>query len=174
MKADDEARQPVIVSFSIVGFAVSLTVAVLVTCTYWAFLYEASHGITVQNLLVHGVQLGILLLDALLTLYPSRIVHCIYPMMVACVYVIFTVVYWACGGRNRYYQRYLYKILDYTKDPCTAITVALVLPLVVIPLAHWILYVPLYLKYLVYNSCSKRCRAKVSTAEDYEAPVLKP
>ena len=93
---------------------------------------------------IHAINTVMAVIEIFSSAISVRILHMIYPMIFGAVYIIFSVIYWAAGGKEPYNEgNYVYKILDYGDEPERAAGAALTMVLVVVPIIHvivWVLY----------------------------------
>ncbi|XP_077996104.1 protein rolling stone-like [Glandiceps talaboti] len=87
----------------------------------WALLYRASRFPSFVNFQLHGVNALFILIEIMLNAIPVRFGHCIYSYLLAVVYTVALVIFWAAGGQNnRDGGNYVYHILDFGKSPVMA------------------------------------------------------
>ncbi|CAH1266448.1 Hypp3375 [Branchiostoma lanceolatum] len=85
-----------------------------------SILFGALLGSTAEwnasDILIHVVNSILVIIDILVSGFPCRVLHAVYPMGICLVYVIFTVVFWVTGGTFMG-TSYIYTFLDYSSDP---------------------------------------------------------
>ncbi|XP_044765497.1 protein rolling stone-like [Coccinella septempunctata] len=93
---------------------IATVLACVITIVYWSFIYNpAKNPLDVMNFILHGMNTVLMLFDFWLVSHPTRIAHCIYPMMFVTVYAIFSVIYYLAGGTSRDGTDYIYPILKW-------------------------------------------------------------
>lgn len=107
-----------------VVFNIAATNAFAVTLLYWIFMYPqypdsyTPDGLDISTHLLNTI---FILIDVFLSCMPIRLYHVIYPMLFFFIYIIFTVIYWASDGTNVQNKFYVYKSIDYTENPGSAV-----------------------------------------------------
>eukprot|EP00808_Paulinella_micropora_P018863 g20364.t1 len=71
-----------------------------------------------------------------MSLPQALMAHFYFLVVFGVVYVIFTIIYYAAGGRNENGKPYIYKALDYGNDLTTAIINIVVINFIVCPLLY--------------------------------------
>lgn len=122
-------------------FLSNLTVvlSLCVSTIYWTALYKGE-DINLNNWLSHGTNSVVLVFDLLIIQHPTRFSHFLYPMAVATVYMIFSIVYPLLGGMEPNGYNYIYPILDWRHDTLNA-TIAAFRSLALIGVCHVIVSV---------------------------------
>lgn len=83
---------------------------------YWTLVYVYQDATLDFGSCVMHLWNGIMLLvDFMIARIPARFAHVIYSLFLMVVYVIFTFLYYLCGGRSDTGKHYLYKMMDYQK-----------------------------------------------------------
>lgn len=143
-KPDTKLRHPrmliITCKASWVLCTIAANVAPLVTALYWAFDYVPGQYLDASNVNAHAVNSVLMIIDIMVCNIPVRIFHVVYPMMYGLIYTIFTIVYWAVGGRNHKNKKYIYAILDYEKNAGLAVLMAAMFVLVAVPISQFLLY----------------------------------
>lgn len=124
-------------------YEIGASVALLITLLYWSLLSGGNlTGVYLGlDISTHALNTILLLIEIVMTSMPIRVLHLIYPMIFACIYMIFTVIYWAAGGTDAIdNKRYVYPMLDYSNKPGLAAGLFLGVTLVGMPLAHLVFY----------------------------------
>ena len=95
--------------------------SLFVTILFWSMIYRGDYQDTrAMSVVVHGANSGLIVTETLLCSIPVRLFHVIYPMLYSVAYVVFTVLYWACGGTGRNQQPYIYPQTDFSGQPVMA------------------------------------------------------
>lgn len=140
------------------------SVAVVITLLYWSLLSGGNlTGVYLGlDITTHALNSFFLLIEVAITSLPIRVLHVIYPVCFAFIYMIFTVIYWAGEGTDAIYnKRFVYPILDYSNSPGLAVGLFLGAALVAVPLVHVCIFYGLYrLREFVVT---KRRRDRVNT-----------
>ena len=116
------------------------TVNSLVTSVFFWSMVHREQGINGRTITFHIFNSVFMLLDTVLSHIPVQLLHVIYSHVSLAVYVSFTVIYWAVGGRNEQGQRYIYDALDYQKKPGVAVFTVFLLILICQPASHLVFY----------------------------------
>lgn len=98
---------------------------------YWALVYDGG-TIHALSVFTHGVNFLVALADCLVAGIPMRLVQFWLPFVISSTYVIFSVVYDLAGGTADG-DSYIYSVLDWSEDPGTAATYAVLVILVAFP-----------------------------------------
>lgn len=74
-------------------------------------------GADILSIHAHGINGAIVIVDIILCLIPFNALHLFYPCLFAAVYVIFSGIYFAAGGKNESGRSYIYSLLNYEDNP---------------------------------------------------------
>lgn len=141
-------------------FAIVSNFSFIVTLIYFAILYPVIYGeknnptgksILAVDLHIHGINSVVVLMEMLISAYPVRLLHCVYPIAYGLTYVLFSLVYWAIDHNNVVYKN----VLDWNK-PGSTIGVVLGLGFVVIPLFQLLLFGIYRLRIWLYEKFCQR------------------
>ncbi|XP_035732858.1 protein rolling stone-like isoform X1 [Vespa mandarinia] len=103
-------------------YTVTSTLAVGVTITYWTAVYNPKiHHIDPLNILLHVCNSILMFIDLSITSVPLYMKNVWWCLIIILFYVIFSVIYYAAGGLDKYGYHYIYKILDWEKPGQTLI-----------------------------------------------------
>ena len=108
-------------------FLVGGEYAVVISILYWAFYTDPNshHNLySLDSLNLHMINGVLAVLELWLSGIPVRICHAVYSMAFGCVYVLFTGLYYAAGGRGEDGNKYIYPFLDYDSNAEAAIALA--------------------------------------------------
>ena len=119
-------------------FNVAAPNAFLLSGVYWNLLYTGQADLL--DISTHALNSVFTLIETCLGSVPVRVLHVIYPMTYAILYLLMTVVYWACGGTNAADQPFVYSILDYGGSPGLAAGLSVLYVLIAVPLFHLMLF----------------------------------
>ena len=119
-------------------FNIAANSALLVTATNWDYAGFEVDGLIVTTQILNTV---FVLAEILLSTVPVRLFHVLYPMIFTTFYVMFSVVYWACQGRNTPGQPFIYSVLDYSGNPKQSIGIVLGIFFLGLPLAQLVLFI---------------------------------
>lgn len=159
----------------------AVNLSLLVTILFWVLLYPSSGGNTNSvnstsnnssgsagfsqdagqdvevNIVMHTINSVLSLADVFFSATPIRILHGVYTMVIASVYAVFTIIYWAAGGTNTYNgQRYIYPVLDYSNKPNKATLNIVLSVFVALPLVQLFTYGCFRLR----DYLTKRCNSQ--------------
>ena len=111
----------------------------LISVFFWIFSYngEPLDGAVINTFIVNPV---FVIIDLMVTAMPIRLFHAWQPMGLNIIYVAFSVIFWALGGKNHLGQTFIFKELDYDKKPGIAALNICVVILIVQPFIQFLLY----------------------------------
>lgn len=132
---------------------IGFTTAPVVTSIYWVVIYSGI-DVDLDNVNKHIINSVYVFVDVFVTGIPVRLVHFLYSLAFGTVYIVFTLVYWAAGGRNVHGDPFIYSILDYSNDPSTAVTWLLVV-YVFLAAVHCATYALYRLRVLLVRRCRR-------------------
>jgi hypothetical protein len=101
--------------------------AVVVSILYWAFYTDSNSEqnlYSLDSLNLHAINGIIAVVEIWLSGIPVRICHALYSIGFGCVYILFTVLYYAAGGRDSVGHRFIYPFLDYSSNAKGAVSLA--------------------------------------------------
>lgn len=73
------------------------------------------HEVNALNLLVHGGNSVIIVVELAVTSHPVRMAHALYGAGAGLLYGVFSALYWALGGTDRLGARAIYPSLDWSR-----------------------------------------------------------
>ena len=121
--------------------------AIAVTSLYWGLLYDPDTvdqlGYDVTggtNLVTHGINGLVALIDLFVCGIPFHLLHVIYPTAFAGTYAAFTGIYHSVNGTNVRGNPYIYSIIDYNNDPGSSTGVLLSVVFLFVPFLYVIIY----------------------------------
>ncbi|XP_034473553.1 protein rolling stone [Drosophila innubila] len=98
---------------------INLILSHIVSIVYWFCLYrdEPKRKLIyhIYNIWIHAMPLLLFTVDHMLVAHPSRLMHFLYPLLLAMGYAGFSYVYYLLGGLDPFGRTFIYKILDYEK-----------------------------------------------------------
>lgn len=167
-------------------FNLAIILSLIVSLLYWSLVYPGRGGddkndnetattttndFSNQNAeidaVMHAVNSVLALTDVFFSGTPVRILHAVYPMIGGAVYGVFSVIYWAADGTNSYNgKRYIYPILDYSKEPAGAAITLILSVLVAVPVVQLLVYGCYRLRVKLVSVC---CAGR--TAKGYSQPI---
>mmetsp|Transcript_60385 Transcript_60385/g.127958 ORF Transcript_60385/g.127958 Transcript_60385/m.127958 type:complete len:289 (-) Transcript_60385:117-983(-) len=138
------------------------TVSSFVICTaYWSIL-KGDKDLTVVTVLQHGGGFVLMLIDLLISRVPYYLSHIYAPLIASSSYVVFSYIYFVCGGTDGKGHPYIYKVLDW-RNPSKAGFVCVGMVFLMVPLAYFL--------FLFFTILRSRCRKVVSgQARDVREP----
>eukprot|EP00808_Paulinella_micropora_P000470 g60653.t1 len=98
---------------------ITYPLCIFVSLMYFGFVFKTGESVRVY--LLHTADVVLVFLDACLTAGPLRVLHVWHPMLLHLVYIIFTVIYAATGGKSIYGQDYIYSPLNWLHTPYPAV-----------------------------------------------------
>ncbi|XP_030025189.1 protein rolling stone isoform X2 [Manduca sexta] len=116
---------------------VATDLAFVISLIYWTLVHDPKiHEINMMNLMVHGGNSVIMVCELVVTSHPMRMAHALYGAGAGLAYGIFSALYWAAGGTDRFGLHSIYPALDWDRPGSAFGFVALCA--VVLVLAHGI------------------------------------
>lgn len=128
--------------------------ACFITVFYWNFIYD-DRDLSLNNVLTHITNCVGPLIDLMVVAHPYYLSHCIYPMMCAVSYLIFTFIYQACGGMNEYGKNYVYSVLDWKEKSMTALIIAFI-AIISAGILHVFFFAIARIKIKIHRSLNKK------------------
>lgn len=131
---------------------IAITMTATIVAGYWTVIHDYNEELamdldTFLKIDSHGINLVLLLIDFFLHKIPFRILHFIHPFLLACIYVIFHIIYWSVTEDT------IYTATDWKNAPGFTV-LSLVGFLLVIFIFHFILYL-LYCS-IVQSDCKTK------------------
>ncbi|XP_049877521.1 protein rolling stone-like isoform X2 [Pectinophora gossypiella] len=95
---------------------IATDLAFVITLVYWTLVHDPKiHEVNALNLLVHGGNSLVMLLELAVTAHPLRAAHALYGASAGMAYGVFSAFYWAVGGTDRIGLPAIYPALDWNK-----------------------------------------------------------
>lgn len=71
---------------------------------FWCFVLYWTDNIPVSptNVMTHACNSALMFLDMLIMAYPLRLYHVVQPIILGLIYVVFSAIYYAAGGTDKY------------------------------------------------------------------------
>merc|ERR1719480_398011 len=100
----------------------------MITILFWVLEYKPGISrLSPLTVMMHGGNLILALVDMCMCRQPYYLSHVYAPMLIACLYVLFTIVYFAAGGTNDDGVRpYIYEALNWSEPEKAGRLVALI------------------------------------------------
>lgn len=100
---------------------ISHTSEPFVTILYWTAVFpQIDMATSYSDIHLHLITTLYTLADLMIHSSPRRAHHVIYPLIYAMAYLVFTVIYYVCGGLDPKGNTGIYPILDWAKPGLTA------------------------------------------------------
>ncbi|XP_037048666.1 protein rolling stone-like [Bradysia coprophila] len=148
-----------------------LNVSIVITVIYWSILHTDSMPISATNVMTHAFNSVLMFVDMLIMAYPLRLYHGIQPILLGVVYVIFSIIYYYAGGKNKFDQPYIYNVLDWSSSDPKKNVVTVVGTLVLSMAIHLVLFGVYRLKVFLHRKCVHTDKsADLPTAPSSAAP----
>ena len=129
-------------------FNIAQTGSVAVSILYFVFIYPtAVNPHTVTNMSVHLLNSVIILLEVAISAVPVRLVHAIFPAVFVLAYTVANVVCWSMDKVNNIVYP---GVLDWNY-PTTAVSMASLVILAIIPSLHLAFFALYRLRMMVYS-----------------------
>lgn len=116
-------------------YSIAANIAPVVTVVFWTFLYSGG-AVREIDVAFHAMNSVFMLIDTCVSSIPVRIFHVVYAELYGIVYIIFTVVYWQCGGTDINGEDHIYPLLNYGHKPYTTALAITIIALAGLPLAQ--------------------------------------
>ncbi|XP_026497866.1 protein rolling stone-like isoform X1 [Vanessa tameamea] len=114
-------RTPLLCRSYWLAHTVATDLAFVITLIYWTLVHDPKiHEINTLNLLVHGGNSLVMLLELAVTAHPVRAAHALFGAGAGLAYGVFSGFYWAVGGTDRIGLPAIYPALDWNK-PASAL-----------------------------------------------------
>jgi len=138
-------------------------IALMVAVLFWVLVYEPGPGKpSTMDVVMHGANFALALLDLLLTRQPFYIEHVYTPLMFSMSYILFTIVYYWLGGKNKNgVDPYIYESVDWSKPHETGRLLG-----VVVFLGVPLMYAALFL----VVACRKKARQAAAARAGQQVP----
>ncbi|XP_014356496.2 protein rolling stone isoform X1 [Papilio machaon] len=109
-------KTPVLCRLYWLAHTVATDLAFVITLVYWTLVHDPRiHEVNALNLLVHGGNSLVMLVELALTAHPVRAAHALYGAGAGLAYGLFSALYWALGGTDRLGLPAIYPTLDWNK-----------------------------------------------------------
>ena len=140
-------------------FTLGAEIALCVTTLYWALLFDPQTSFSHFSLVTHLFNGIFAIIDTWVSGIPVRLYHGVYLICFACLYTIFTGLYFAGGGSNQRNKNetYIYPFLNYDDAPKSASTFVILMSLFYPVLIHLIFYAIYLLRKGVVYLVKKHC-----------------
>lgn len=98
------------------SYTIKNTVIYLIRCPLKYIKYFTEiHEVNTLNILVHGGNSLVMLIELAVTAHPVRAAHALYSAGAGLAYGVFSAFYWAVGGTDRIGQPAIYPALNWDK-----------------------------------------------------------
>ena len=114
------SRPPLACKASWVIYDIAANIAIPVTVMYWTQVYVPGRAYDSVTYNAHALNSVVIVLDTMISCIRVKLLHIIYPIIFISVYMIFSLIYWACGGTDPEDHPYIYSALDYGGHPIRA------------------------------------------------------
>ncbi|KAH8375747.1 hypothetical protein KR093_011635 [Drosophila rubida] len=108
----------------------NLILAHVIAFVYWTVMYYRKPPMDlisrIYDVWIHGLPVVLLNVDHMLVAHPTRVLHMIYPFYFGLGYLLFTYIYYLCGGLSRHGTTYIYRMLDFDNLGLTSITIVFI------------------------------------------------
>lgn len=140
-------------------FTIATNSTILICLVYYAFLFPVMLQYMPQmarsplDINLHAGSVAIVIVDLLISRTPVRLAHALYPLLYGTVYIVFSVLYWACDREWNVLYEY---ILDWN-HPLQSVGYS-VACLSAIPVIQILLFVIFTVKRCITNRCKRTRR----------------
>lgn len=155
-----------------VTHTIACVMAPAITILYWSLVYKPAKGPpSAVGVLVHAINSILMLIDLILVTHPHRIQHFYFPISIAFVYSIFSVIYFLVGGTGRNGTHKIYPQLDW-KKPFTQTLPIVAGAIVLVVILHSLIYGFSELRSYVGRKLKTPRRFFISEGEDNRGASL--
>ncbi|XP_032528651.2 protein rolling stone-like [Danaus plexippus] len=128
--ADPSRGLPWYVKMYWVLYNITVPLAFLITLFYWAILRAPGRKMNyapnpILDVMLHGVNSGLMFVELVMSIQPSRLVNIMQPLYFSGVYLLFTMIYYAAGGLDPWGNAFIYPVIDWSKPVQTLVVVTL-------------------------------------------------
>ncbi|CAB3256388.1 unnamed protein product [Arctia plantaginis] len=111
-------------------YNITIPVAFLITVFYWGILRTAKKSVNyapnpVLDVMLHGVNSVVMLIELFCSAHPSRLMHVMQPLWFAGAYMLFTIIYYFAGGQDPWGNPFIYPVVDWSKPEQTLVVITL-------------------------------------------------
>ncbi|XP_050666407.1 protein rolling stone-like [Leptidea sinapis] len=102
-------------------YNITVPLAFLISLFYWSILQTfAGKKMNyapnpVLDIMLHGVNSGMMLIELVLSSHPSRVLHVMQPLYFSGVYLLFTVAHFLLGGEDPWGNAFIYPVINWAK-----------------------------------------------------------
>ena len=121
-------------------FTIASVNSLVMTIAYWSAVYTPGEEIDGVSVNEHILAAVFMLIEITISNIPVRLLHFIYSHVFASIYMLFTVIYWGAGGRDKDGNRYIYRMLNYQEKPGTAILAVFLILIILQSAVHLFLF----------------------------------
>ena len=118
------------------------------------YLGFAGWAMTFINTNTHAVNLAFVFFDHFITAIPCRVFHVYQVILYGLGYVLFTIIYFICGGLGQGDSAYIYSVIDYSKGFKNPLIFDAIVVFVAGPLSHVIVFGLYKLRVLIQRKCA--------------------
>ncbi|KAF9421380.1 hypothetical protein HW555_002595, partial [Spodoptera exigua] len=95
---------------------IATDLAFVISLVYWILVHDPKiHEVNALNVLVHGGNSLVMVIELMVTSHPVRAAHALYSAGAGLAYGVFSAFYWAVGGTDRIGLPAIYPALDWNK-----------------------------------------------------------
>jgi len=151
-----------------------LNLSIVITIIYWSILHTAVTPVSATNVMTHACNSALMFIDMLIMAYPLRLYHVIQPLLLGLLYVVFSAIYYAAGGKDKFGNPYIYNVLDWSSSDPTKNAVTVVGTVLLSMAIHLFLFGVYRLRVLIHRRCVQTNEeAILSTPSTIAAPNTK-
>ena len=118
---DVKSRLPLACKASWVIYDIAANIAFPVTVVYWSLVHVPGLPYDSVTFNAHALNSVVIVLDTMLSCIRVKLLHIVYPIIFITIYLVFSLIYWACGGTDPDNKPYIYAALDYGGHPVRAV-----------------------------------------------------
>ena len=92
-------------------FTLAATVSPGISTAFWLVIYDPKNENSSDaiSLMTHAINSIVIFMDHIISIIPIRFSHIYLPFLLAFTYLLFSLIYYLCGGTDRHQLPYVYK-----------------------------------------------------------------
>ena len=131
----------------IIGPGIALASMVL----FWGAIYSGG-PLSHWDVAIHFLNGVFSFFEIWVTRIPIRVYHALYAVLLGCVYITFSGIYFSAGGKNQQGDPYIYDIIDYGNSPVNATITVMLIVMLFAPVVLFFYYANYLLRETILRS----------------------
>lgn len=132
---------------------------------FWGTIYRGT-GVTHWDVAIHLLNGVFSFLEVWVSRIPIRVYHAVYAILLACVYVGFSGIYFSADGENRHGDSFIYSVIDYGNSPVEATVTVLLAIMLFAPVVVFFYYANYLLREAILRTLAHKRIFKWLCEED--------